>query len=70
MSATSQVERLRRQSIATSAACAALAAVPGLTVNHGHRILGLVCIGVQAVLLVFSLRFYFESKRLAASKQV
>jgi len=68
MDRTSQVERLRRLSVTTAACCAALAAVPALSLSHGYRILGFVCLGAQVVLLVFSLRFLAESKRVAASK--
>jgi len=67
MKSLRKVEELRRKAVACAASCAALAGVPALTLAHGHRWVGFACIGVQVVLLVFSIRFLAALKRARAA---
>jgi len=52
----------RRKAVLCAASCGALAAVPALSISHGHPAVGFVCLGAQVVLLVFAIRFMARGK--------
>ncbi len=60
---TDKVNDLRRKTVISAAGAAVLAAGPALSMTHGHRVLGLVIIGIQVVLLVVAVRFFAEMKK-------
>jgi hypothetical protein len=62
-----KVEDLRRKTVIYAAGAAVLAAVPALSMTHGHRVLGFVFIGIQVVLLVLALRFLAQMRRLKSA---
>jgi hypothetical protein len=52
----------RRMAAVCGSSSAALAAIPVLTISHGHPAVGFVCLGFQVVLLVLSIRFIVRAK--------
>ncbi|MGB9028689.1 MAG: hypothetical protein WCC27_01110 [Acidobacteriaceae bacterium] len=69
MEPRSKVEELRRRAVVTAALVAILSAGPALSMTHGHRLVGFVCIGAQVVLLVIAISLLVRLKKAKAEEQ-
>lgn len=59
--------RLRRKAVVVAASSVTLAGLPAILMNHGHRGLGPVFIGIQACLLVWAFLLIKRAKQAGRS---
>lgn len=64
---TGESRKYRRKAAACGGGCAALSALPILVFSHDHRAIGILCIAIQAVLLVLAVRFLMRAKQAPGS---
>jgi hypothetical protein len=62
-----KAEALRRKAVIVAAACCALGGVLPITLHHGHRWIGFVCIAAQIILLVVAVTLYRQSMSLISA---
>jgi hypothetical protein len=59
---SSDFQQLRKRAIVCGAFAAALSAVAASTISEGHQYLGLIVIGIQALLIVLAVLNLFKMK--------
>jgi hypothetical protein len=69
MTEAKQSDHFRNLSVMASSLTAVLAIFPALWMSHGHAVMGMVCIGMQLVLLTLSVHFFMKYRRLEATER-
>jgi hypothetical protein len=69
MHSTGNAESLRRRAVVSSVLAAALAVQTAVFATTGRRWLAYECIAVLVVLVVLSINFLMQSKRLSAAQR-